>query len=86
MRLSADQQKRVASYDLAKADQIAIGPALVHLHDAHWPAPGDVNRAGKEAGRRLPRSWRADEVDFDALTPVGAERQRRVVGRIEQTA
>ena len=52
-RLAADQQERVAGHRLAKADEIAIGPAVIDLHDPHRPAPGDVDRAVEQA-RRAP--------------------------------
>jgi hypothetical protein len=85
-RLSADQQGRIARHRLDEADQIAVGPSLIHLHDPHRPAPGDVDRAAKKAGRRFGGRRRINEVDVDTLAAIGTQRQCRVIGRVEQAA
>src|SRR5262249_29187111 len=57
-----------------------------HVHDAHRTAPGNINRAREEPDRRLSRRRRGDQLDRDTFLSIGAERQCRVIGCVEQAA
>src|SRR5262249_58580565 len=49
---SADQEKRIAGHDLAKAYEVAIGILLVGLEDALRPTPGHFDAAVGKTSRR----------------------------------
>src|SRR5215813_2118062 len=85
-RLAADQKEGVAGHRLGKTDKIAIGPAIIGLHDPHRPAPGDIDGAIEQPLHRSPRLGRADELDLDPFAAISAAGKRRVERSIQETA
>ena len=82
----ADQIERIACDHFAKAGERGGSLLVARLHDAHRPAPGDVDRAVEQAGHAIAGNRRIDQFDIDAFAVVISKRLGGVERRIEYGA
>src|SRR5215468_8697118 len=84
--MPADQIERVASDDLAKADERRTRLQVVGFHDPHRPAPGNVDRVVEESRHAVTRTGRVDQFDLDAFAGIKSERLGGVERRVKHGA
>ena len=70
----------------SQAQEVAMGALVVDLVDPHRAAPGDVGSAVEQPVRRAAEAGRLCEAHFDPFLFIRAERERRVIRRVEQPA
>ena len=83
---SADQKERIAGGDLAKADERRLRVVVARLHDAHRPAPGEVDGAVEEVRGGCGRCGRWPQLDLDTFAGIETERLRGIEWRVEDGA